>query len=606
MVDRRCGRGGCGRQGESGGADQARRAWPVEGDLELRPRGEIERLLKAEDGGRGLMAAARAAVGLPPGAVIAIDEVGHRADRALLIRLVGRRGRGRFGLGEVGRGVDERHLLPGLAARALHEGLDLAERPGPVPAGAELKQITVEERFEPEGGDAGHLRLGDNEDLRAMHAEGEDHSLLFLGRVIEPADTPQFDRLKGRPGYERCGHSLGPGVHLGFPGRPARLKGSFGLGHPRPDRADQLDLSGRVDRGTGLVGVVEEGEQAVILLVRERIELVGVALGALGRDPQHRLAEAVDPIEHLDHPELLRNDRPLLVEHAVAQITGGHDLVLPGIREQVAGHLLDHEAIVGEIAVECPDHPIPPHPLLARRILLVAVGVGIARQIEPVARPLLAVAVAGEEFFHRGVVAVAEIGRHVLGRRGEPDEVEPQPSAEDRRLGRGRRLEADRRKLGADEGIDRVGSRRRHLRDGRPLRAHKGPVGGVRGAGIDPPLQQRLVGISEGLLGLRRGHDCGGIGRADPVDDEALGPLPRHDRCRPGIAPGKGPVARVEAEAGLPRRAVSAMASRTVLGEDRLDLPLEVGGRFLCRERAGSEAKENQAFQSDTEAIDGH
>ena len=312
------------------------------------------------------MAEARAAVGLPPGAVIAIDEVGHRSDRALLIRLVGRRLGGRLGLGEIGRGIDERHLLPGLAARALHEGFDLTECPGPVPAGAELKQITVEERFEPEGGDACHLRLADNEDLRAMHAEGEDQSLLFLGRVIEPADAPQFDRLKGRPGNERCGHSLGPGVHLRFPGRPGSFEGCLGLGHPCPDRADLFDLGRRVDGGAGLVGVVEEGEQAVVLIVRERIELVAVALGALGRDPEHRLAEAVNPIEHLHHPELLRNDRSFLVEHAVAQKTGGHDLVLRGIRKQVAGHLLDHEAIVGEIAVECPDHPIPPHPLLAR------------------------------------------------------------------------------------------------------------------------------------------------------------------------------------------------------------------------------------------------
>ena len=438
-----------------------------------------------------------------------------------------------------------------------------------------------------------------------MHAEGEDHSLLFLGRVIEPADAPQFDRIKGRPGNDRCGHSLGPGVHLGFPGRLARLKGSFGLGHPCPDRADLFELGGRVDRGAGLVGVVEEGEQAEILLVRERIELVGVALGTLGGDPEHCLAEAVDPVEHLDHPELLRNDRPLFVEHAVAQITGGHDLILRGIREQVAGHLLDHEAVVGKIAVEGADHPIPPHPLLARRILLVAVGVGIARQIEPVAGPLLAVALTGEKFFDRGVVAVPEISGHVVGRRRQPHEVEPQTPAEDRRIGRGRRLEARRRELGADEGVDRVGSRRSHFRDRRPLRADKGPVGGERGAGIDPPLQQRLVGIGEGLLGLRRRHDAVGIGRADPVDDEALGPFSGQNRSRPGIAPGEGAIARVEPEAGLPRRAVSAMAGRTMLGEDRLDLPLEVGGRFLCGACLSDGGKEKQARGYDTEGTHG-
>ena len=353
------------------------------------------------------------------------------------------------------------------------------------------------------------------------------------------------------------------------------------------------------------MGVVEEGEQAVILIVRERIELVGVALGALGGDPEHCLAEAVDPIEHLDHPELLRDDRPFLVEHAVAKESGGHDLVLRGIREQVAGHLLDHEAVVGEIAVDRPDHPIAPRPLLPRRILLVAVGVGIARQIEPVAGPLLAVALASEEFFDRGVVAVTEIRGHVVGRGWQPHDIEPQPPAEDRRIGWGRRFEARRRELNADEGIDRVGGRRRHLRDGRLLRAHKGPVGGVGSAGIDPPLEQRLVGIAEGLLRLRRGHDRGGIGRADPVDDEALGPLPRENSHGPRIAPGKGPVAGVEAEAGLPRCGVDAMAGRAMLGEDRLDLPLEVGGRLGRGNRPACKHEGHEARCNDEEGAHG-
>ena len=354
------------------------------------------------------------------------------------------------------------------------------------------------------------------------------------------------------------------------------------------------------------MGVVEEREQAVILFVGERIELVGVALGTLGGDPQHCLAEAVDPVEHLDHPELLRDDRPFLVEHAVAKESGGHDLILRGIRQEIPGDLLDHEAVVGEIAVEGPDHPVAPRPLLARRILLVAVGVGVAGEIEPGAGPLLAVALAGEELFNRGVVAVAEIRGHVVGCRWQPHDIEPQPPAEDRRIGRRRRLEADRRELGADEGVDRVGSRRRNLRHRRPLRADKGPVGGERGAGIDPSLEERLLGLRERFLSFRRRHDAVRIGRADPVDDEALGSLPRENSRGPRIAPGKGPVAGVEPKASLARRTVDAVAGRAVLGENRLDLPLEVGSRLPCRDRPGREAEEKQARQSDTKTIDGH
>jgi hypothetical protein len=43
-----------------------------------------------------------------------------------------------------------------------------------------------------------------------------------------------------------------------------------------------------------------------------------------------------------------------------------------------------------------------------------------------------------------------------------------------------------------------------------------------------------------------------------------------------------------------------------VLGEDRLDLPLEVGGRLGGGDHPGGEPKENQARRSDAKAIDGH
>ena len=66
--------------------------------------------------------------------------------------------------------------------------------------------------------------------------------------------------------------------------------------------------------------------------------------------------------------------------------------------EQVAGDLLAHELVVGQVAIERVDDPvaIAVH-LRNREIGVVARGVGVAHDIEPVTAPALAVARRGEQ-----------------------------------------------------------------------------------------------------------------------------------------------------------------------------------------------------------------
>jgi len=150
-------------------------------------------------------------------------------------------------------------------------------------------------------------------------------------------------------------------------------------------------LGGRVHRDVGLMRIVEECEEAIVFLVLQRIVLVIVALRALNRDPEDALADRVHAIEHGLHAELLGVDAALLVEHGVAQKAGGHALVLRGVGQQVARDLFDDEAIVGEVAIEGVDDPVAIEPDEARRVFFVAVGIGIARGVEPHARPALAI-----------------------------------------------------------------------------------------------------------------------------------------------------------------------------------------------------------------------
>ena len=75
----------------------------------------------------------------------------------------------------------------------------------------------------------------------------------------------------------------------------------------------------------------------------------------------------------------------------VAVESGRDPLVQRGARQKVAGHLLLNEAVVGQVAVEGGDYPVPPAPHGALGIVVEAVGVGVSRHVEPVHGHALAV-----------------------------------------------------------------------------------------------------------------------------------------------------------------------------------------------------------------------
>ena len=106
-------------------------------------------------------------------------------------------------------------------------------------------------------------------------------------------------------------------------------------------------LVGRIGGDVRLVRVIQQREHPVVFFLREWVELVVVALRTLNRQAEDALADGVHAVEHRFHAKLLGIDAPLLVGHRVAQKAGSHDLVLPRVRQQVAGDLLDDEVVVG-------------------------------------------------------------------------------------------------------------------------------------------------------------------------------------------------------------------------------------------------------------------
>src|SRR5262249_5697617 len=137
---------------------------------------------------------------------------------------------------------------------------------------------------------------------------------------------------------------------------------------------------------------VEEGEELVVLALAQRIVLVIVALAAADGHAEPDLAGGVDAIDAGLDAALLLIDAAFLGGQRVAVDAVGDLLSQRGARQQVAGQLLDGELVERQVAIERADEPVPIAPgEWPAGVLFVAVTVGIAGQVEPVAAPALAI-----------------------------------------------------------------------------------------------------------------------------------------------------------------------------------------------------------------------
>jgi hypothetical protein len=136
-----------------------------------------------------------------------------------------------------------------------------------------------------------------------------------------------------------------------------------------------------------------------------------VALRARDGEAEEGGAERVDAVDDALDAELLGVDATLLVDLGVAVEAGGYLLFDGGVGQEVAGELFDDELIVGQIAIEGVDDPVAVLPDLARGIDRVAVGVGVAGEVEPRSRPAFAVVRGGEQALDEALVGIGAICR---------------------------------------------------------------------------------------------------------------------------------------------------------------------------------------------------
>ena len=311
-----------------------------------------------------------------------------------------------------------------------------------------------------------------------------------------------------------------------------------------------------------------------------------VALRALDGHTQHGFADRIHAVEHGFHAELLGVHAAFLVGHGVAEKAGGDNLILAGAGQQVPGDLIDDELVVGQVAIERPNHPVTIEPDLSRLIFLEAVGIGVARGIEPNPSPALAVMGRREQPVNLLLVGipalVVEEGVDFFDGGRKADQVQAQPPQQGDAIGFGRGREALFFQASQNEAVDRIGGpggagdfwqRGTLRRDESPVLLGLGGPVGPGGALIDPVSNKRELRGFERLTAHGHARQIADTGHT--AIEQAIGRLTRLDDGA-GFTAGEGQLLRIQPQSA--HLQLLAMAGIAGAFEDRLDVLGEIGG----------------------------
>ncbi len=287
----------------------------------------------------------------------------------------------------------------------------------------------------------------------------------------------------------------------------------------------KFGILGLIQRDESDIGATEDAIERVVVLDRDGIVFVIVATRALNRESEGAAGDDVDAV--IDDVVGDSQETPAAREESHGGEVGGI-----GLNELVGGDLEEEEAIVGHVLVEGLDDPVAVGGGMDEEAFLagvhVALGVGVAGDVEPVATPSFAVVGTVEESLDQagdggGIGAVG--GRSgglgfggefldFLIRGGQACECFGEATDQGARVGGRSGFGAFRFEFGEDEAVDLV----------------PGPAGvadGGRLDGLEGLIGPMKVGVGrrfEGGAGERKTRaESEGQGESDEAD-KALEP----------------------------------------------------------------------------------
>ena len=327
-------------------------------------------------------------------------------------------------------------------------------------------------------------------------------------------------------------------------------------------------LPGHGSRDRYLVNAVHECEQTVVVLLGYQVVLVVMALGTAYGQAEPDRADRVRAVDGLLEPELLDVHASLTILEPVAEEADRHALVGGSSGQGVPRDLLQRESVEWHIVVQRVDDPLPPAPSVwADVVLLVAVRVGVAGEVEPLDGPALAVVLRLEQPVHERHVRlrtrVSPERSRDLGLRRQSCEIQTDASRQSTGISRPRRLDSLGFQAPKDKAVDGV-PHPSLIQHGRERRLDHGPEGPVvrpiggrlrwprvrrpAGALIDPRTEnldlmriERSAGRRHREVFLQAGHE----------PEQAACAAVAGDDHRPGVSALQGSMAFIQAEAAL-------------------------------------------------------
>ena len=127
---------------------------------------------------------------------------------------------------------------------------------------------------------------------------------------------------------------------------------------------------------------------------------------ALNGQAHERSAHRCDPIQHVAGVALFRERRADVNDQVQTMEARGHQLVSRRLGIQIAGQLVTREVVVGQVVIEGSNHPVAIGRHLAIVIVVDAVGVGEAHQVQPIAGHVLAVVWTIEQSVHDFAIGI--------------------------------------------------------------------------------------------------------------------------------------------------------------------------------------------------------
>ena len=98
--------------------------------------------------------------------------------------------------------------------------------------------------------------------------------------------------------------------------------------------------------------LVEEGEEAIVIALRDGVELVIVAACALQRKSERGHTQRAHSVHDILDAVFLVDDAALGVDDVVAAEARGDFLLQRRLRQQIARELLGEKTVVGQVGIE--------------------------------------------------------------------------------------------------------------------------------------------------------------------------------------------------------------------------------------------------------------